>query len=80
MKERGMQIVTVDPAKAAEFEAIGKRMWKEQAGKLYPATLLADVEQAVADARQGKPLPVAGETATPNKANAGAALTPKSGH
>ncbi len=78
MKERGMQIVTVDPAKAAEFETIGKRMWKEQAGKLYPASLLAEVEQAVADARAGKPLPVANRPEDA-KAKGGAALAPEGG-
>jgi hypothetical protein len=38
-----------------EFEAIGKGVWKEQSGKLYPPALLAQVEEAVAACRQGKP-------------------------
>jgi TRAP-type C4-dicarboxylate transport system substrate-binding protein len=55
MKKRGMKIVSVDPARVTEFEAIGKGVWKEQSGKLYPPALLAQVEEAVAACRQGKP-------------------------
>jgi TRAP-type C4-dicarboxylate transport system substrate-binding protein len=59
MKKRGLTVVAVDPARVAEFEAIGKRVWKEQTGKLYPATLLSQVEGAVAACREGKPAPAA---------------------
>ena len=54
-------LVSADPARVAEFEAIGKRVWKEQSGKLYPPALLAQVEEAVAAARQGKPAQAAAE-------------------
>jgi hypothetical protein len=36
-------------------------VWKEQSGKLYPPALLAQVEEAVAAARQGKPAQAAAE-------------------
>jgi TRAP-type C4-dicarboxylate transport system substrate-binding protein len=61
MKKRGLKLVSADPARVAEFEAIGKRVWKEQSGKLYPPALLAQVEEAVAAARQGKPAQAAAE-------------------
>ncbi|HWN80970.1 MAG TPA: TRAP transporter substrate-binding protein DctP [Candidatus Udaeobacter sp.] len=76
MKKRGLTVVTVDPARVAEFETIGKRVWKEQTGKLYPAPLLAQVEEAVAASRQGKPAPAAATGNPPAKASA---LSP-SGH
>jgi len=76
MKKRGMTVVSVDPARVAEFEVIGKRVWKEQTGKLYPAPLLAEVEAAVTSAREGKPAPA---TAAGKPPATPSALTP-SGH
>ena len=76
MKKRGLTVVNVDPARIAEFEAIGKRVWKEQTGKLYPAPLLAQVEEAVTACREGKPAPSV-STKPPAKSSA---LSPSGGH
>jgi TRAP-type C4-dicarboxylate transport system substrate-binding protein len=51
MKKRGIQVVTPDPARVREFAEIGRRIWKDEAGKLYPESLLDQVVAAVEEAR-----------------------------
>jgi TRAP-type transport system periplasmic protein len=60
MQKRGLKLVSVDPARVAEFETIGKGVWQAESGKLYPPALLAQVESAVASVREGKPAPQSG--------------------
>lgn len=51
MKKRGIEIVASDPARLAAFQEIGRGVWKEQAGRLYPQELLDQVVAAVEEAR-----------------------------
>jgi TRAP-type C4-dicarboxylate transport system substrate-binding protein len=51
MKQRGIQIVPPDPARVASFQEIGRRVWRAEAGKLYPQSLLDQVTAAVTAAR-----------------------------
>jgi TRAP-type C4-dicarboxylate transport system substrate-binding protein len=55
MRDRGLQIVAPDPARAQSFAEIGRRVWHDQAGKLYPQSLLDEVQAALAEARAGNP-------------------------
>ncbi len=51
MKQRGIQIITPDPARVTAFAEIGRRVWREQVGKLYSQALLDQVLAAVKGAR-----------------------------
>lgn len=55
MKKRGIEIVPADPARVASFTEIGRRVWRAEAGKLYPQSLLDQVTAAVDEARKGAP-------------------------
>jgi len=51
MKKRGMQIVSPDRERTTAFAEIGRRVWRDQVGKLYPQSLLDQVLAAVKEAR-----------------------------
>lgn len=53
MKKRGITVVPPDPARVASFTEIGRRVWRAEAGKLYPQTLLDQVVAAVEEERAG---------------------------
>jgi TRAP-type C4-dicarboxylate transport system substrate-binding protein len=52
MKKRGIQIVSADRERTAAFAEIGRRVWQDQVGKLYPQSLLDQVLAAVKEARE----------------------------
>jgi TRAP-type C4-dicarboxylate transport system substrate-binding protein len=60
MEKRGIEIVSSDPDRLRAFEAIGREVWQEQVGKLYPQTLLDQVVGAVEEARNGADAPASG--------------------
>jgi len=51
IQKAGVQRVAVAPAEATRFEALGKNVWKELTGKIYPQELL----DAVVAARDASP-------------------------
>lgn len=51
MRKRGIKIVAPDAARVPDFARIGERVWREQAGKLYPQSLLDEVLAAREEAR-----------------------------
>jgi TRAP-type C4-dicarboxylate transport system substrate-binding protein len=57
MKKRGITVVPPDLARVASFTEIGRRVWRAEAGKLYPQTLLDQVVVAVEEERAGGTAP-----------------------
>lgn len=51
MRKRGIQIVASDPARLEAFQEIGRKVWQEQAGRLYPQELLDQVLAALEEVR-----------------------------
>jgi len=54
MKKEGIQIVPVSPEVRHSFFTTGRAAWKDGVGKLYPADLLARVEQFVSNRHSPK--------------------------
>jgi TRAP-type C4-dicarboxylate transport system substrate-binding protein len=46
IEKNGVRRVSVAAAELENFRAAGRRVWKEQEGKLYPAELLRSVQAA----------------------------------
>jgi TRAP-type C4-dicarboxylate transport system substrate-binding protein len=53
IEKSGVRRVVVPPAELARFEALGKGVAEDQAGKLYPPELLAEVRAAIAGGAGG---------------------------
>ncbi len=53
MRERGIDIISIDPADVQTFTERGRQIWYEQAGEIYPPELLDQVVETLGEIRAG---------------------------